>query len=114
MTDAVEPGPGWTLITNHGAVLIHVAGQPRHTVREIAVAVGITERSAARILRDLRDAGYITCRKEGRRNVYELNPAQPLRHPVGEQYRVKDLLNGLVEIEQLGARSRRAQRSRAS
>lgn len=115
MTNAVPDSahPGWTLITNHGAVLIHVAGQPRHTVREIAVAVGITERSAARILRDLRDEGYIACRKEGRRNVYELNTAQPLRHPVGEQHQVRDLLSGLVEMDRIGVRTRETSRAGA-
>jgi DNA-binding transcriptional ArsR family regulator len=116
MTNAVSESAhaGWTLITNHGAVLIHVAGQPRHTVREIAAAVGITERSAARILRDLRDEGYIACRKEGRRNVYELNAAQRLRHPVGEQYQVRDLLSGLVEMDRIGVRTRSRSRVRAS
>ena len=90
---------GWTLITNHGACLIYLAEYPNATVREIAAAVGITERAAARILHNLREEGYLTARRVGRGNVYQLDPDLPLRHPVGEAKRVADLLSGLVDID---------------
>ena len=91
--------PGWTLITNHGACLIYIADHPDATVREIAEAVEITERAAARILRNLREEGYLNARRVGRRNVYQLDPDLPLRHPVGENKQVSDLLVGLVNID---------------
>ena len=85
----------WTLITNHGACLIYVAEHPRATVREIAQAVDVTERATARILRDLRNAGYLAAQRVGRRNVYHLDASMPLRHPVGDRRLVRDFLAGL-------------------
>ena len=103
MDDAERPagrrGRGWTLITNHGACLIYIADHPNATVREIADAVAITERAAARILRNLREDGYLAARRVGRRNVYQLDPDLPLRHPVGEAKQVADLLGGLVDVD---------------
>ena len=88
----------WTLITNHGACLIYVAEHPNATIREIADAIGVTERAAARILRELRDAEYLIAHRVGRRNGYELNASLPMRHPVSGAKQVQDLLRGLAEI----------------
>jgi predicted transcriptional regulator len=71
----------WSFITNHGLVLAAIARRPRSTCREIGDAVGITERAAHGIVRDLEEAGYITKAKAGRQNVYEVYPDMPL----GEQ-----------------------------
>ena len=90
-----ETASRWTLISNHGACLIYVAEHPRATVREIAQAVDVTERATARIMRDLRTAGYIAAQRVGRRNVYQLDASMPLRHPVGERRLVRDFLAGL-------------------
>lgn len=62
----------WSFLTNHALVLIHVGQNPRSTLREIAQAVGITERAALSILRSLEQDGLISRRKEGRRNRYWL------------------------------------------
>ena len=100
----------WTLISNHGACLIYVTRHPEATIRQIADAVGITERAAARILRDLRDEGYVVAHRIGRRNVYQVSPDQPLRHPVGEEAQVTDLLDGLVPADDLRRSTRRPNR----
>jgi hypothetical protein len=49
-------------------------------LREIANCVGITERAAHRIVCELESEGYLTRTREGRRNVYEVHRALPLRH----------------------------------
>ncbi|MDI9637436.1 winged helix-turn-helix domain-containing protein [Kamptonema cortianum] len=82
----------WTFLTNHSHVLICVWRNPRLKVREIADLVGITERSAQRILRELVEYGVLQSRKEGRRNVYQVNPDMSLRHPVERDQTVRDLL----------------------
>jgi len=50
----------WTLLSNHGHILVHINRNPDSKVKEIAEAVGITERSALSILSDLETDGYIT------------------------------------------------------
>lgn len=72
--------PGWGFLTNHAHVLIQIARNPRSTVRELAVAVGITERAAISVLHDLRRAGIVSARREGRRNVYNVDLAALAQH----------------------------------
>lgn len=80
----------WTFITNHTAILLTIVEDPTLTVREIANRVGITERRAAQIIRDLREAGYIEVERVGRRSRYTLRGGQPLHRfplenvPLGE------------------------------
>lgn len=74
-----------------------LAGTVRRTVQvarhaDLLVGVGITERAARSILRDLEDAGYLSRTKLGRRNRYEVHPDGPLRHPEESTTAVSDLL----------------------
>ena len=98
----------WTLITHHGAALIYVAEHPDATIREVSDAIGVQERAGARILRQLRDAGYLTAQRVGRRNTYELDISLPLRHQVGRGLSAADLLGGLVDTERWERRPNRA------
>ncbi len=63
----------WGFLTTHALVLIHVTQHPHSTVREIAEAVGVTERAGHSVLRDLREAGIIDAERSGRRNSYTIN-----------------------------------------
>ena len=92
-----ETKPGWTFLTNHSHVLLCIAEDPGIRGRDIADRVGITERSAQSIIADLVEAGYLTREKVGRRNQYEINPDQPLRHPVERNHSVVELLR-LVDV----------------
>jgi len=71
--------PEWGFITNHGLVLAVIARQPRSTAREIGDAVGITERAAHKLIKDLEDEGYIDKAKVGRQNRYRVHPGMPLK-----------------------------------
>lgn len=66
----------WGFLTTHALILIHVTQHPRSTVREIALAVGITERAAHAALQDLREAGIIERQRDGRRNNHSVNFSQ--------------------------------------
>lgn len=83
---------GWTLLTNHGHVLVCVHRNPDARVRDIADVVGITERATLNILRDLEDGGYITRVPQGRRTHYVVNTRRPFRHPAESDHQVGDLL----------------------
>ena len=65
----------WSYLTNHALVLTHIGRRPDSTGIEIAQAVGITERSAYRILSDLVEAGYLSRKRVGRHNHYQLDSA---------------------------------------
>ena len=64
----------WGFLTNHAHVLIQIAHDTRSTVREIAIATGITERAVHSVLKDLRQAGVIDAQRDGRQNLYRLAP----------------------------------------
>lgn len=90
---AIDPNtPPWTFLSNHGHVLLCVARDPNIRVREIAQAVGITERAVQRILGELEEAGAISRQREGRRTRYEVDSELPLRHPIEADHSVGELL----------------------
>jgi len=74
----------WGFITNHGLVLAAIAKHPRSTAREIGDTVGITERAAHKIIKDLGDEGYIDKAKVGRRNAYRIHADLPLKDDVSD------------------------------
>ena len=84
--------PGWTLLTNHGHVLVCVAADPQTRVRDIAAAVGVTERAVQQILHDLEEAGYLLRERVGRRNRYRIDPDARFRHPLEARVRVGQFL----------------------
>lgn len=83
----------WTLLTNHGRVLLLIAQSPGLRIRELADAAGITERSAQMIVSDLERAGYLAKTKVGRRNEYVVNEGQPFRHPAEAGHTIGELLS---------------------
>jgi DNA-binding MarR family transcriptional regulator len=83
----------WTFLSNHGHALIYLSQNPDARLRDIAEAVGITERFAHAVIADLVDAGYVTSTKTGRRNTYAVNPELTFRHPLEAGIAVKGLLN---------------------
>ena len=96
---AVEPVAvrGWTFLTNHAHVLLVVRRDPQVRLRDIAAAVGVTERAVQLIVSDLEAGGYLLRTRVGRRNTYEVTGG-PLRHPVEQGWAVDDLLSALGEL----------------
>jgi DNA-binding Lrp family transcriptional regulator len=82
----------WTFLTNYGHVLLCIAADPEIRMKDIADKVGITERSAQRIVADLISEGYVTQVKVGRRNRYDVRLDLPLRHPIERENQVGVLL----------------------
>jgi len=79
-------------LTHHAQVLLCIAHDPVIRLREIGEAVGITERAAHRIVVELADAGYISRRRNGRRNHYTIKSHLPLPDPLAREQKLGDLL----------------------
>lgn len=92
---AEDSKPRWTFLTNHAHVLVCISED--HTIRgrDIADRVGITERAVQAIIADLEADGYLTRRRTGRRNAYEVYADRPLRHPIEADHTAADLLGAL-------------------
>jgi predicted ArsR family transcriptional regulator len=89
---AADETPDWTFLTNHATVLLGIASSRGATVEAVARQVGITERSARRIIADLEADGYLSRQRVGRRNTYRIDNARPLRHPIVQHRAVATLL----------------------
>lgn len=88
-----RPKIGWTLLSNHGHVLICLVREPEMRLRDVADLVGITERAVQKIVSDLEEIGFIQKEKIGRCNRYKLNRNAPLRHPLEKNHCIGELLD---------------------
>ena len=86
---------GWTFLTNHSHVLICLERDPNLRLRDLASEVGITERAVQGIVNDLEAAGFITKKKEGRRNRYSIERDGAMRHRVEADHTVGELLDAM-------------------
>lgn len=86
----------WAFLTNHAHVLLCIARDPDSRARDIADAVGITERAAQRIVAELIAEGYLLRTKIGRRNRYHIDRNGPLRSPIVRDSEIGDLLEVLA------------------
>ena len=93
----------WTFITNHGLVLLYISRNPQCTMRDMASALGVTERSIQRVLEDLEAEGYVTWQRTGKGNIYEINHSRELKHELTKDSIVGDLLNLLGHKEETEA-----------
>ncbi|MEA2842854.1 MAG: hypothetical protein QOJ69_525 [Actinomycetota bacterium] len=87
----------WSFLTSHARALVCIAHDPGLRLRDIAVALGITERSAYAIVTDLTEDGYIVKEKDGRRNRYHIQGDLPLPESVGRSRTVGEVLHLLAE-----------------
>jgi DNA-binding MarR family transcriptional regulator len=95
----------WSLHTNHGRLLLAIENEPGLRVRDMAERLEMSERGVAKILRDLRQAGYVTSRREGRRVYYSVVPERPMRRDALRHQTVGQLLRLLAASE--GSREKR-------
>jgi DNA-binding IclR family transcriptional regulator len=86
----------WSFLTNHARVLVCIAHDPGVRLRDIATALGITERTAYGIVTDLTAAGYVVKDKNGRRNRYQIQAHLPMRE-VNRERTIGEVLELLVD-----------------
>ena len=85
----------WRFVTNHTQVLLCIARDPDVRLRDVAEMVGITERAAQRIVRDLVDSGFVTRERVGRRSRYVVNSSRTMRHEAQADHEIGELLEAL-------------------
>lgn len=101
-----ETHPRWDFLTSHAHVLLCISHDSGIRLRDIAAAVGITERSAHKILSELVEEGYVLRERHGRRNRYKIKHELPLRHPLVQEREVGELLEVLVTPKTPARRAR--------
>jgi DNA-binding MarR family transcriptional regulator len=87
-----ESKPQWTFLTNHFHVLVCLFRDPTSRIRDLADEVGITQRAVQRILAELVEDKAVKIRKDGRRNIYTINPKKRLHHPLESKHTIGEIL----------------------
>ena len=97
----------WSFLTNHARALVCIAHDPGARLRDIAMTVGVTERSAYAIVTDLAAAGYVVKDKDidGRRNRYQIQAHLPLPETIGRERTIGEVLDVLVDSTREPARA---------
>jgi DNA-binding IclR family transcriptional regulator len=89
----------WSFLTNHARVLLCIAHDPGVRLRDIAGALGVSERSAYSIVTVLTEAGYVVKVKHGRRNRYQIQARLPLRESTSRDRTIGEVLDLLVDAD---------------
>ncbi|MCB0876401.1 MAG: helix-turn-helix domain-containing protein [Solirubrobacterales bacterium] len=89
----------WTFITNHARVMMVISQDPTVRLRDIASSLDITERAAQRIVTELVDEGYLSRKREGRRNTYTVHPDKRLRATPATSTKIGEFVDLLLENE---------------
>lgn len=89
--------PDWTFLSNHAHVLICIAKQPDIRLSDVAMRVGIRERTVHRIVHELVESGYISVTKNGRNNTYSVDLDLPLRHPLEATHSIRAIVSPLLK-----------------
>lgn len=90
-----DEGKTWEFFTSHALILSWLDQHLESTAIEIARAVGVTERTALKIIGELNRGGYLIRQRKGRHNKYHIIGETPMHHmptfsdvPVGDLLRV--------------------------
>ena len=89
----------WGFLTNHARALLFIARDPDARLRDLAVELDVTERTAFGLVVDLTEAGYVVKEKDGRRNRYHIQEDRPLRDSTPRERTVGDVLDLFVSTD---------------
>jgi len=93
----MEANSDWLFLTNHGTVLLSIAGDAAIGISELARLIGAGEQAADEIVADLVAEGYLVRRRKGTRTRYDINREARLRHPLFEDVEIGPLIDALRE-----------------
>ena len=95
-TQQISNKVGWTLLSNHGHVLICLVRNPSMRLRDVALQVGITERAVQKIVSELEAAKFLEKEKVGRCNSYRFNREAHMRHSLESSTNIGQLLDVMM------------------
>ncbi len=87
---------GWHHVSSHGTILFCIAADPDCTINDLSETMCLTRRTVWGIIGDLRRAGMLHVRKNGRRHHYTVNLDAPFRHPLLEGITLRQILGRLT------------------
>lgn len=87
----------WSVLSPQGHVLFFIALCPGCTTKDIARAIGHSERQIWSMVQSLKDGGMLHTRTQGRRHHFSINYNAPLLHPTIEGLSLRSLLEDAVE-----------------
>jgi biotin operon repressor len=85
----------WTVLSNHGRMLVYLAGYPQCTTQLIAQRMDLSIRAVQKIIDTLEHDGYLTRRRAGRCNSYEVHSEMPMRHSLESGTSVGRIIDAL-------------------
>ncbi len=94
------PQESWSLLSGEGTVLVYIAVNPGASVKQIAQAVDVTERTAWSIVTRLRRAGMLHWRTMGHCRFYSVDLDGPFLHPTIRGYTLRPFFWRLTRNEQ--------------
>ena len=100
LVSTLQSDKHWRFVTNHTQVLLCIARDPEARLKTMAESVGITERAAQRIVRDLVEGGFVERQRVGRRNRYVINRDLRMRHRAQHDHAIGELLD-LLKLDDL-------------
>jgi len=86
----------WSLLSSQGQVLFYVALCPGCTMREIALALRLTQRAVWNAIRTLKRSRAVHIRRHGRANKHYVNLDAPLFAPAITSLTLRALLGEIV------------------
>ena len=89
----------WNFLTNHARALLFIANNPEARLRDLAVALDVTERTAYAIVVDLTESGYVVKERDGRRNRYHIQNHLPLEDTMSRKPTIGEVLDLLVDAK---------------
>jgi hypothetical protein len=87
----------WYLVSSHGSALFFIATHPDCTINDIANGLALSHRTVWGLVGDLRRAGMLHVRRNGRHHHYTVNLDAPFRHPTIKGVTLRSVLGRLVE-----------------
>jgi len=97
-SDTVYPAVvDWSLLSPQGHVLFYIALCPDSTTKDIARAIGHTERQIWSIIQNLKARRMLHVRRNGRRHHYTINLDAPLLHPTIQGLTLRPVMEQAVE-----------------
>ena len=91
-----EDEPSFYFLSNHAHVLLVIARDNEIRVRDIADAVGITQRAVQNILSELEEKCVIVRERNGRRSRYRVNRRAKMQHELESKHNVGELIDLLA------------------